>query len=116
MNDNDIKKEPITHSVRIDVYGLNKVLIDELTKRKEEYERFIYGGGLQHERAKARAEAIKEFEDEIEAALECNYEVRRKRMKSVHCGNDEFLSYLAGKIDCLRGLQEFVKEMVGERE
>lgn len=37
-------------------------------------------------------------------------------MKSVHCGNDEFLSYLNGKIDCLRALQEFAKEMAGERE
>ena len=63
-----------------------------------------------------KAETIKEFADEIEKALENNYEVRRKRMKKYGSEHDEFLSYVDGKIDCLRGLQGFLKEMVGDSD
>lgn len=64
----------------------------------------------------AKTEAVKEFAEEIENALESNYEVRRKRMEKYGSEHDEFLSYVDGKIDCLRGLQGFLKEMVGEND
>ena len=70
-----------------------------------------------------RAEAIKEFakeiHNEIEKALTNNYEVRGKRMANLGvAGTDEFVSQCTGKIYALRGIDEFidnlVKEMVGD--
>jgi hypothetical protein len=69
-----------------------------------------------------KAEAIKEFAnelyEEIEKALENNYKVKQERLgKLIALGiteQDTLLQYIEGKIDCLRGLKWFIKEMVGE--
>lgn len=71
----------------------------------------------------AKAEAVREFaekiNEEIEQALKNNYERKREHMeKTQHY--DDFSIYCNGKIDCLRGLQEFtnnlVKEMAGDSD
>jgi hypothetical protein len=72
--------------------------------------------------SKIKAEAIKEFanelHEEIEKALENNYKVKQERLgKLIALGitePDTLLQYIEGKIDCLRGLKFFIKEMVGE--
>lgn len=73
--------------------------------------------------AKAKAEAYKEFADkihtEIHQALESNYKARAERIEKLNVGEtDEFISYCQGKIDALRGLDDFIdetyKETVGE--
>ena len=76
---------------------------------------------------KAKAEAIKEFADEIHEeickALGNNYKVRNQRIErnltdklAETC--DVFVQYVEGKIDALRGIDgfvcDYVKEMVGE--
>lgn len=72
---------------------------------------------------KAKAEAYKEFaerlKDEIAEALKSNYKARAERIEKHNVGEtDEFISYCGGKIDCLRGLDDFLddllKELVGD--
>ena len=70
-----------------------------------------------------KAEAYQEFADkvhtEIHQALESNYKARAEREQKIPVyTTDEFMSYCAGKIDCLRGIDNFIdetyNEMVGE--
>ena len=72
----------------------------------------------------AKAEAYKEFAEkakaEIEEALKNNYKVKKERTEKYINSNgyDEFMNYCNGKIDCLRGLDDFLdnllKELVGD--
>ena len=73
--------------------------------------------------AQIKAEAYKEFAErlkkEIYEALKSNYKARSERIDKYNIGEtDEFISYCGGKIDCLRGLEDFIdnllKELVGE--
>ena len=79
---------------------------------------------LKIERRLAKAEAYKEciekVKEEIAQALENNYNVRAERIEKHNVGEtDEFISYCGGKIDCLRGLDDFLdnllKELVGDK-
>lgn len=71
---------------------------------------------------KGYRDGIKAFTEkiltEIDSALRNNYNVRSERMeKLLYFESDPFLQYVNGKIDCLRGLQDFIeKEMVGDSE
>jgi uncharacterized protein YaaR (DUF327 family) len=70
-------------------------------------------------KAEAYKECIEKVKKEIAEALKNNYDVRSKRIAKVVIGSaDEFISYCEGKIDCLRGLDDFLdnllKELVGE--
>lgn len=70
-------------------------------------------------KAKAYKECIEKVKTEIEQALENNYKVRAERIEKHNVGEtDEFISYCGGKIDCLRGLDDFLdnllKELVGD--
>lgn len=70
-------------------------------------------------KAEAYKECIEKVKEEISEALKSNYKARAEREQKIpiHTEN-EFLSYCSGKIDCLRGLDDFcdnlLKEMVGE--
>ena len=73
--------------------------------------------------SQAKSEAIKEFaeqvQEEITNALHSNYKARGEKAQEIPIYTEsEFLSYCSGKIDCLRGLADFidnlVKEMAGD--
>lgn len=74
------------------------------------------------ERAKAKAykECIEKVKEEIAKALESNYKARaEKENKEINLYLDNlFWNYCTGKIDCLRGIDDFcnnlLKELVGE--
>lgn len=70
-------------------------------------------------KAEAYKECIEKIQEEIKQALESNYKARAERIEKHNVGEtDEFISYCQGKIDCLRGLDDFLdnllKEMQGE--
>lgn len=70
-------------------------------------------------KAEAYKECIEKVKEEIKQALDSNYKVRAERIEKHNVGEtDDFISYCGGKIDCLRGLDDFLdnllKEMVGE--
>lgn len=53
--------------------------------------------------------------EEIHRALENNYDVRAKRMARPSFEmNDEFTSYCDGKIAALRGIDDFIEELMGD--
>ena len=67
-----------------------------------------------------KAEAAKEFAEllkqEIAQALESNYKARAERMCNTELyAADTFISYCNGKIDCLRGLDGFIDNLLQER-
>ena len=68
---------------------------------------------------KIKAEAVKEciekVKKEINEALINNYKVRSERAQSIPIyTEDEFWNYCAGKIDCLRGLDDFLDNLLKE--
>ena len=70
-------------------------------------------------KAEAYKECIEKVKKEINEALINNYKVRSERAQSIPIyTEDEFWNYCAGKIDCLRGLDDFLdnllKELVGK--
>ena len=52
-------------------------------------------------------EILADIEKEIELALDCNYKVKRDAQND----NDTLVTYVEGKIDCLRGLLGFIAEL-----
>ena len=52
-------------------------------------------------------EIFEEIEREIELALDCNYKVKRDAQDD----NEGLVLYVDGKIDCLRGLADFIAEL-----
>ncbi len=107
-----------------------KKQIDEKHKFKAEIERLKKENNLFADLGKMyseiKAEAVKEFAEkvqtEIKKALESNYKARAEKEK------EEFNKYLdnllwnycTGKIDCLRGIDDFIdnllKETVGDAD
>lgn len=53
------------------------------------------------------SEIFEEIEEEIELALECNYKIKRDAQDD----NEGLVIYVDGKIDCLRGLTDFIAEL-----
>ena len=71
-------------------------------------------------KTEAYKECIEKAKEEIKQALENNYKVKAERIEKHNVGEiDEFISYCTGKIDCLRGLDDFLdnllKELVGDK-
>ena len=66
----------------------------------------LYNMGYRKASEVAR-EIFEEIEKEIELALECNYKIKR----DAHDDNEGLVIYVDGKIDCLRGLTDFVAEL-----
>ena len=68
-----------------------------------------------------KSEARKEFAErvctEIKSALENNCKVRAERMCNTELyADDPFISYCNGKIDCLRGIEDFTVNLLKEME
>lgn len=91
-------------------------LLDDRTKQR-------YAELYEEAKEVLKAEAVKEFAEmvkaEISEALKSNYKARRNRFAERKNGTiNDFEHYCNGKIDCLRGLDSFVddllKETVGE--
>ena len=57
-------------------------------------------------------EIFEEIESEIELALESNRKAKREHIdKNYYCLHAEFLSAVQGKIDALRGIDDFIAEL-----
>ena len=72
-------------------------------------------------KAEAYKECIEKVKEEIKQALENNYNVKSQReQKTKNFGEDVILHYVIGKIECLRGLDDFLdnilKELVGDTD
>lgn len=81
---------------------------DELIKALS-YDRNQYNKGFE-DGAKMFA---KEIKAEIHEALENNYKVRSERIAKPNIDMaDEFVSYCDGKIHCLRGIDDFIDELL----
>ena len=66
-------------------------------------------------KAEAYKECIEKIKKEIAGALDNNYKVKAERIEKHKIGeNDEFISYCGGKIDCLRGLDDFLDNLLKE--
>ena len=69
-----------------------------------------------------KSEAVREFADEvkyeIEQALQSNYVAKTKYTEKYYNvnGYDELMNYCNGKIDCLRGLEYFLDDLLKETE
>jgi predicted RNase H-like nuclease (RuvC/YqgF family) len=76
---------------------------------------------LDKAKAEAYKECIEKVKEEINKALYNNYDVKAERLSKKNIGEtDEFISYCDGKIDCLRGIDDFLdnllKELVGDKQ
>ena len=100
---------------------------EELEERLGELEEELESHEFYYEQAQADAykEVFEKVKEEIAQALENNYKVRQERI--AHYENkgelfigDSFVDYCNGKIDCLRGLDDFcdnlLKEFGGETD
>lgn len=66
-------------------------------------------------KAEAYKECIEKVEKEITEALKSNYKARSERIAKVEVGSaDEFIAYCEGKIHCLRGLDDFLDNLLKE--
>ena len=66
-------------------------------------------------KAEAYKECIEKVKEEISEALKSNYKARSERIDKHNVGEtDEFISYCGGKIDCLRGLDNFLDDILNE--
>ena len=102
-----------TPELGIDKYALTliKQLTEENERLKEKADRHLDNlKAVLDERAEAKTEVAREIfeeiEQEIKLALESNYKV-----KNYYCLNAEFLSYVRGGIDALRGIDDFLAEL-----
>lgn len=99
-------------------------LINRLQEENERYKRYYFNHEYDKWEKEIKAEAYKEciekVKEEINQALESNYKARAEREnKDINLYLDDlFWNYCSGKIDCLRGLDDFcdklLKELVGE--
>ena len=114
FNENDIcdKDSNATEKYALDLILRQKAEIERLQKHNTEYARKHYNDG--------RAEAITEFaenlKEEIFKASKSNYDARKERLEK-YCHSDdngEFISYCNGKIDALRGIDDFIDELTNE--
>ena len=68
-------------------------------------------------KAEAYKECIEKVKEEIAEALKSNYKARAEREQKIPIYTEtEFLSYCSGKIDCLRGLDDFCDNLLKEME
>ena len=105
--------------------------IHEINRLQAENERLSQFGGIllrngselfkeiQTAKAEAYKECIEKAKEEINEALKSNYKARAEREQSIPIFTEnEFWNYCTGKIDCLRGIDDFLdnllKEMTGE--
>lgn len=115
--------------LELKVEARNKVLqskIAELERLDKEVDRLsqvvLYNNGVtemkvDEAKTKAYKECIEKVKEEIAEALESNYKARAERIEKHNVGEtDEFISYLQGKIDCLRGLDDFLDNLLKELE
>ena len=107
-------------------------LFDIAEKQKAEIERLKKGINIELENYateydnKIKAEVAKEFAEkvqtEIKKALESNYKARAEKEKEEFNKylDNLFWNYCTGKIDCLRGIDDFIdnllKETVGDAD
>ena len=67
-------------------------------------------------KAEAYKECTEKVKKEISEALKSNYKARAEREQKIPIYTEtEFLSYCSGKIDCLRGIDDFLDNLVKER-
>ena len=77
---------------------------------------------LKQEKSVVKSEAYKEFaerlKEEITQALRSNYEAKQERLAKHYNANgtNEFVEYCNGKIDCLRGIKDFIDNLLKELE
>ena len=95
--------------------------IDEFMKATEVYTPTLEDYNKFNKKFKSEAykECIEKVKKEISEALKSNYKARAEREQKIPIYTEtEFLSYCSGKIDCLRGIDDFldnlIKEIVGE--
>ena len=68
-------------------------------------------------KAEAYKECIEKVKEEIAEALKSNYKASSERIDKHNVGEtDEFISYCGGKIDCLRGIDNFLDDLLKEME
>ena len=66
-------------------------------------------------KAEAYKECIEKVKEEIAEALKSNYKARAEYKQEIPIYTEtEFLSYCSGKIDCLRGLDDFLDDLLKE--
>ena len=95
-----------------------KILQERITALTPDYIMFAskITDVINYIRKELSQEILKGILKEIEEALNNNYKVRSERMNITECyAEDTFISYCNGKIDCLRGLENFIQELLGER-
>jgi predicted DNA-binding protein YlxM (UPF0122 family) len=89
-------------------FNLSRQRVFQILNPRDEVERLL---------ASAKAEtARKIFADihtEIQEALESNYKARKERSENRHWGriNDDFINRVNGKIESLRGIDDFVSKL-----
>lgn len=114
----------VLHRNALYLINRQKAEIEEKSKRLSEILPIV--AEISTEAAKKSAEAVKEFAEkvqiEIKKALENNYKARAEKEKEEFNKylDNLFWNYCTGKIDCLRGINDFVdnllKEMVGDAD
>ena len=64
-------------------------------------------------RVKIASEIFANIHQEIKRALESNYKARKERNENRHWGriNDNFINTVNGKIESLRGIDDFVSKL-----
>ena len=70
----------------------------------------IYNAGYRKASDVAR-EIFEEIEQEIEAALTSNYNAKQEHYDSRYRISTEFIGMVCGKIDALRGMQDFLANL-----
>jgi uncharacterized protein YjgD (DUF1641 family) len=104
----------------MELMAINKSRKEDIEMLIKENSQFADIGKMYSE---IKAEAIKDFaervKEEIEDALKSNYKAKTEHIeKHYQCISCDLLATIRGKIDALRGIDDFIdnllKEMVGE--
>ena len=74
---------------------------------------------LEFYRIKARSETYKEFakdiKEEIKSAYDNNAEVRQEHLDKHEIPNPEFIGIITGKMNTLRGLDDFIDDLLKKK-
>ena len=105
--------------IKFQTAEIERLLEENLIKSQKRANMFEIVNAFERGKAKGITEFADKMHTEIHQALESNYNARAERMAKPNIDMaDEFISYCDGKIDCLRGLDDFVdetyEEMVGD--
>lgn len=120
--------ERLTKSVTTLTKSISELTDEVERQKKAKDESFLFAANIieaektviAETKAEAYKECIEKVKEEIKQALESNYKARNEReKKEINLYLDDlFWNYCSGKIDCLRGLDDFLgnllKELVGE--